>query len=225
MTLDLDTILLKAGAHRSREEGTCLLEAVAWFAGEEHTDHPKCVSPVLAAFGRSWNDGLWSDEERKQLKPYIPLLVGTVASPEVEEQRAWMATDWLVRVCTPTWLRLAGLDDHAEALERLEPLVSAELAERATPAVAAAVTAGVTAAVAAAVRAAAEDAGGVAVVDAARLAAMDAARHAARHVAGDSAVAAVHGATWAAAVNALEPTVRELQTSAHDLYRRMIAAT
>mgnify|MGYP000461577042 CR=1 FL=1 len=28
---------------------------------------------------------------------------------EQEEQRAWLATDWLIRVQTPAWLRLAGL--------------------------------------------------------------------------------------------------------------------
>ena len=46
----LDTLHLDKGSHRSFEEGMCLLEAVAWVAGETHSDRPKCASPVIAAF-------------------------------------------------------------------------------------------------------------------------------------------------------------------------------
>ena len=38
--------------HKAREDGMCALEAVAWLAGEPHTDHPKCVSQVIGAFVR-----------------------------------------------------------------------------------------------------------------------------------------------------------------------------
>jgi len=114
--------VLYAGAHRP-DSKFCLLEAVAYVAGEPWSDHPTCVSPVLAAFGRAWNDGMRSDEERAQLLPYIPLLIGTRASPEVESRRAYMALDWLVRVNAPAWLRLAKLETHAVALETLLPLV------------------------------------------------------------------------------------------------------
>src|SRR5688500_16148045 len=58
MTLTLEEITLSAGAHKSPEQGMCLLEAVAYVAGEPFSDHPKCVSPVIAAFGRRWNDDL-----------------------------------------------------------------------------------------------------------------------------------------------------------------------
>jgi hypothetical protein len=36
--LGLDGIVLKSGAHDSRESGVCALEAVAWFAGLPHSD-------------------------------------------------------------------------------------------------------------------------------------------------------------------------------------------
>lgn len=49
-TLDLDTVTLAHGKHGSPEGGLCLLEAVAYVAGEPHSDHPACVSPVIAAF-------------------------------------------------------------------------------------------------------------------------------------------------------------------------------
>jgi hypothetical protein len=49
MTLNLETLTLAHGAHDRREQGVCLMEAVAWWAGKEHTDHPPCVSPVASA--------------------------------------------------------------------------------------------------------------------------------------------------------------------------------
>ena len=58
MTIDIDTIHLAVGAHASPDDGMCLLEAVAYVVGEPFSDHPECVSTVIAAFGRSWNDCL-----------------------------------------------------------------------------------------------------------------------------------------------------------------------
>jgi len=243
-TINIDAITLKAGAHKERgEDSVGLLEAVAWMAGEPHSDRPECVSPVLAAFGRSWNDGMRSDAEREQLKQYIPLLLNTRSTPEVEERRAWMATDWLARVCAPAWLRLAKLDSHADALERLEPIVSAELAALAQPSLDAAGDAAwdaTRAATRAAARtsalasawAAARDAAWAATRAATRAAArtaaldaaLDAARGAARAAAAGAAWEAVGAAARAAAGDALEPTVQQLQASAHELYRRMIEA-
>src|SRR6266545_1161132 len=118
--LDLSTIHLEKGAHETRDSGVCLLEAVAWFAGREHSDHPPCVSPVLGTFGRSWNDAL-DDSTRQRLVPFIPRMVGT-ANDGADEARAWMLTDWLVRVCAPTFLRTAGLTEQAQQLEGAPPI-------------------------------------------------------------------------------------------------------
>ncbi len=57
-TIDIANITLKSGSHEPDSGEMCLLEAVAYIADEPWSDHPKCVCPVLAAFGRSWNDGL-----------------------------------------------------------------------------------------------------------------------------------------------------------------------
>lgn len=95
---------LLAGEHVTLESGMCLLEATAYVAGEPWSDHPACVSPVLAEFGRAWNDGMRSDEERESLKQYIPRLIGTVGDAAADERRGWLALDWLVRVHTPAWL-------------------------------------------------------------------------------------------------------------------------
>ena len=115
----LTELVLSHGSHSDRADGVCLMEAVAWFAGEEHSDAPACCSPVLAAFFRSWNDGMRTDDERAQLIQYVPLLVGTDAGPAVEQKRGWMALDWLMRVQSVEWLHQAGLDHHATALAAL----------------------------------------------------------------------------------------------------------
>jgi len=113
--LDLDALVLKHGSH-SPDGEFCMLEAVAYVAGEPWTDSPKCACPVLAAFCRRWNDDL-DDAGRQMLKPYIPRLVGSKVNKKVETVRGWMLTDWIIRVYTPAWLRLAKLDEQAHALE------------------------------------------------------------------------------------------------------------
>ncbi len=51
----LDEIQLGAGGHRNLEAGACAMELVSYLVGEPWSDHPKCASPVLSAFMRSWN--------------------------------------------------------------------------------------------------------------------------------------------------------------------------
>ena len=109
--LTLDTLVLTAGKHHTREDGMCLLEAAAWLAGKLHTDHPRCVSPVLAAFGRKLNDTL-SQDDRQRLKPYLPLMLNTAGDGK-DQARAYMALDWLTRTCLAAALDLAGLADQA----------------------------------------------------------------------------------------------------------------
>ena len=225
--INLDTLTLSAGAHRDRESGTCLLEAVAWWAGEPHSDRPACVSPVLAAFGRSWNDGMRSDEEREQLKPYIPLLVGTAGNPDADERRSYMALDWLVRVHTPAWLRLAGGDCavHAAKLAALPTILNSQLAADAQPTIdAAGFAAGFAAGAAAGAAGAAGDTVRTAVRTAVRAAGAAAAATEAAGAAAAATEAAARAAVGVAAGVALEPTMAVLQVSAHDLYRRMIDA-
>ncbi len=178
-TLDLEAVVLKQGDHRSRETGVCLMEAVAWFADEPHSDHPQCCCPVLAAFGINLND-YFNDSDRQMLKPCIPLLVGTRSTREVERKRAYFLTDKALRVFAPIAIRAVPshvkashtkashvLEKHALALEQLPELTqkSAATAAAAANAAAAAATAAITV-----WRTTATNA-----VDAARLAAVDAA--------------------------------------------------
>ncbi|MBA2684074.1 MAG: hypothetical protein H0U66_06260, partial [Gemmatimonadaceae bacterium] len=128
VSFDLDAIDLKSGGHNSFVDGVCAMELVSYLAGEEFSDHPKCTSPVIGAFVRSWNDSLADEPRNRLLRPLLPKLIGTRTTEADDETRAWMATDWLVRVHTPAWLELAGFFSRAAELRALPVLTSSEIA-------------------------------------------------------------------------------------------------
>jgi hypothetical protein len=57
----MTTPTLSHGSHDRREDGMCLMEAVAFLAGERHSDRPVCACPVLSRL--SCAVGLWSPPE------------------------------------------------------------------------------------------------------------------------------------------------------------------
>jgi hypothetical protein len=235
---DLGALELEYGAHMRRQDGVCLMEAVAWFAGKEHTDRPPCVSPVLGAFGRALNDRM-KPEDRQQLKRFIPVLPGTAGNPDADRARAWLAADWLVRTALVAWLDAAGLADDATAVQELDPVLSYEALEDARPVLRRArdgarvvydavwTRLGARAAVAVAADVA-DVAAAVAAADVADVAAAAAA--VAADVAAAAAVAAarrqkIYEAVRQAAGERLQPVVSRLQASALDLFGRMIETT
>ena len=119
---EIEALPLQKGAHEAGEHAMCVMEAVAYVAGESWTDSPRCACPVIASFMRSWNDGLPTDADRDRLlRPFIVDLVGSKSTPAVEERRSYLALDWLIRVHTPKWLDLVpSLAEHAKALRDLE---------------------------------------------------------------------------------------------------------
>ncbi|HXN92473.1 MAG TPA: hypothetical protein VN906_13425, partial [Candidatus Sulfotelmatobacter sp.] len=122
--LDLDKLVLLKGSHKEDSQ-FCVMEAVAYIAGEKWSDSPQCASGVIAAFMRRWNDGM-NDEDRQLLKPYIPRLVGTAAPKAIERQRAYLAADWCCRVAVPKLYRRNGWIEEAERLEQLLEVVNEE---------------------------------------------------------------------------------------------------
>jgi hypothetical protein len=84
---------LGKGGHPGPEAGACVMEAVAFVAGENWTDAPHCASPLLAGFMRAWND-LLDDRDRQQLKRYIVRLAGSRGTHDQEQARARIITDW-----------------------------------------------------------------------------------------------------------------------------------
>lgn len=215
------------GSHEENGNGhveACAMEAVAYIAGEPWSDHPECACPVIGAFMRTWNDSLPDAERTALILPLVPNLVGTRGSDDLANRRATMAADWLVRVHTPAWLRLAGLTEHADRLASLPEIIDFAKTPSLMPALEAARTAG------AARRgdATAGDATAAAAADAARAAASVGTATAA---AGEASWAAAWAASWAAAAAAaragtdkeLDATKKELQLSAVTLVERMIA--
>jgi hypothetical protein len=221
------------------------MEWVSHLAGEPHSDEPACVSPVIRAFCVALNDGL-DDEPRQRLRLYLARTIGT-ADDGLDQRRAWMAMDWLVREYTPTWLSGAGVGDAAERLRSLVEVTSAEALKPSLEALHFArrraragwgssrtgwLPAGMVA------RATARESAWATAAAAAWAAARigvgdmagDRARAAARAVAGEAAGLmtrnAVSGtgraAARAAARDALAPTLGQLQRSAFDLLDRML---
>ena len=200
---DLKLISLHSGGHNDRTNGLCVMEVAAWMAGEPHSDKPQCVCPVIAAFLRSWNDSLPTNEDRDRLlKPLAKPILNTKATREIELTRAMLCVDWSIRVWLPEFLSLTpSLATHASALRAAKPIQDWQDFDQVAPFIVAAQKD------AADARAAA---GAAAWADAradARAAAWDAAR----------------AAAWAAAGKTLAPTVSTLQASAVDLVKRMCA--
>lgn len=110
---------LQAGGHKGPKDGACIMELVSFVAGEPWSDSPACACPVISAFLRSWNDALPDGDRDALLRPLVPRLIGTRSTPAMEQRRATMAADWLIRTHTPAWLRLAGLATQADALASL----------------------------------------------------------------------------------------------------------
>ncbi|RUP14655.1 MAG: hypothetical protein EKK43_10795 [Methylobacterium sp.] len=110
---------LAAGRQAGRDGALCAMEAVAYLAGEPLSDRPACASPVIAAFVRTWSDGLPQAARDGLILPLLPRLVGTRGPEPVERRRAGMVADWLVRVHLPAWFRLAKLNVEADVLAGL----------------------------------------------------------------------------------------------------------
>lgn len=76
---------LKAGNGKDIDSA-CVMQMVAYVAGEVLTDHPECACPVLTAYAIELND-TFSDAHRQKLKPFIPMLVGTKADDATQIAR------------------------------------------------------------------------------------------------------------------------------------------
>lgn len=217
------------------------MEWVAHLAGEAHSDRPECVSPVVGAFARSWNDAL-DETTRQRLRPYLARMIGT-AGDGLDAARAWRCADWLARTGAPALLELSGLMDEAAGLRGLGPVRDAASARAAAdPVVAVAEAAAARRGEArAAARAETGEIGWGPALDGVRWATrlatresgLDAARAALRAAERESVRDAITGTAWGAAWNAawaaawaavpgspsarLAPTLAALQVSAFAL--------
>src|SRR5688572_12591969 len=118
----LADLVLLLGNHGAREQGVCVMEAVAWLAGEPHSDRPKCACPVISAFARRLNDTV-DDADRQRLREFIPALVNSKATREVEIRRGFVAADHTVRIIAPLALDAVKRPDLAKRLRDCSPIV------------------------------------------------------------------------------------------------------
>ena len=66
-------------------------------AGEEFSDHPVSVCPVIAAFLREHNDSI-DDERRQDLYAYASKVVGSRSPGPVQDERVARLREWDSRV-------------------------------------------------------------------------------------------------------------------------------
>ena len=67
---------LRRGSHVSPRDGACLMEYVSVLAGEQFTDRPRCVDPLLVRLAWAVNDTV-SRQVRVQLPPLALRFIGT----------------------------------------------------------------------------------------------------------------------------------------------------
>ena len=111
---------LSSGSHKTRDQGMCAMEMVAYLAGEQHSDRPECTCPVLALYTIDINDtmGLW----REKLKPFLPYMIGTNTGLDDESKRAKYIIRRVATEILPIALDAGGLTDHAQKLRDAQTL-------------------------------------------------------------------------------------------------------
>ena len=124
------------------------MELASMLAGESFSDRPATVSPVIAAFLRTYNDGI-DDDRRQALYPLAALIVGTTSSRAVERERVSRCLEFARQLGARTpsgraaiaiataeasgsWAALAALregpssDSHSRALSFVRELVAVQ---------------------------------------------------------------------------------------------------
>lgn len=76
---------IKKNSHRTREEGMCVMEAVAYVAGLPHSDHPECTDPIITRICIVTNDG--SGYRVRQQLFHDPKLLLRLAGSRTRNQR------------------------------------------------------------------------------------------------------------------------------------------
>jgi hypothetical protein len=140
------TVRLAKGRHASPRLGVCVMELASMLAGDRFSDRPASASRVIAAFLRTYNDGI-DDQRRRELYPLASLIVGTAAGRAVERERMSRCLEFAGRLgagaptgraaigiataeASGSWAALAALRDgpssesHSRALAFVRELVA-----------------------------------------------------------------------------------------------------
>jgi hypothetical protein len=108
----------------------CAMEVVAWIAGEPHSDHPQCASPILTSFCIRINDR-WKDDERQLLLAVIPKLVGTRGDDARHKRQAFAIVNGHIREIVASVLDARNWNDLGDRLRACAPIVNVETARAA----------------------------------------------------------------------------------------------
>jgi hypothetical protein len=95
--------VLGRGRHPNAESGVCLMEFTALLAGEDLTDRPRCVHPLVAAVARVVNDSV-SDAARAQLLARGPaFLTSNSDDSRIADRITLTAIETALPVALPLW--------------------------------------------------------------------------------------------------------------------------
>jgi hypothetical protein len=98
------TVRLSKGKHSTPDDGACVMELASMLAGEEFSDHPECVCPVIGSFLRAYNDSI-NDERRQDLYAYASKVVDSRSRPEIEHKRTQRLMRWTAERTNGRWTR------------------------------------------------------------------------------------------------------------------------
>jgi hypothetical protein len=98
------TIRLSRGKHAHPEQGACVMELASMLAGEQFSDHPASVCPVIGCFLRAYNDYL-DDDRRQDLYAYASKVVGSRGPVDVQWARADRLRSWAANKLEHRWSR------------------------------------------------------------------------------------------------------------------------
>jgi hypothetical protein len=123
------TVSLARGKHSSPRGGACVMELASMLSGEEFTDRPASVCPVVAAFLRAYNDAV-DDRRRQDLYRYASEAVGTRGPGAVAQRRAERCREELRALRRWPFPVLTGpraLPESAAGMERLAGRLAREI--------------------------------------------------------------------------------------------------
>jgi hypothetical protein len=103
LAVNVDSVRLDPGSHRSPRDGVCLMELASLVAEEKFSDRPRCVCVVIAAFLRDWNDRS-GHAHRQRLRPYARRVVGSRAGGGVTRRRRDVCLIWAGADLSGNWM-------------------------------------------------------------------------------------------------------------------------
>ena len=114
-TLLMKVPLLQNSAH-DRIVGVTAAEALAWMAGDPHSENPPSICPVLLAAVRFWGRNLSQRARDNLLRPILPSLLDTGGDARTSTRRAQFFMAWTLMTNTSAWMDAAGRHEEAVLL-------------------------------------------------------------------------------------------------------------